>query len=136
MQQFVEFLVSHSAQVVEILLAIAAVVVAVIALTPTKADDAALAGFLSRISPTRKAVGSTAVAAAIAALSALFLGGCAHMKQVGVAAAEDARSRACIDIETRCVDRMEAGDMTLAEAQACVSCTRATCDAVSERVRR
>jgi hypothetical protein len=133
MQQFVEFLVSHSTQVVEILLAIAAVVVAVIALTPTKADDAALAGFLARVSPTRKAVGSTAVAAAIAALSALFLGGCAGRALVAV---ETARSAACIQVEQRCVDSAESGATTLAVAEACVSCVRSTCDAIREEVSR
>jgi hypothetical protein len=131
-----QYLIDHSTQIAEILAGIAAVVVAVIALTPTKADDEALTGFLARISPTRKAVGSTAVAAAIAALASAFLGGCTHMKQVGIAAAEDARARACIDIETRCIDRMEAGDMTVTEAEACVAGTRATCDAISERVTR
>jgi hypothetical protein len=129
-----QFLIDHSTQIAEILAGIAAVVVAVIALTPTKADDEALTGFLARISPTRKAVGSSAVAAAIAALAAAFLGGCGHMKQAGILAAETARSRACIEVETRCIERGEAGEIPFAAVEACVSCTRSTCDAIRDEV--
>jgi predicted lysophospholipase L1 biosynthesis ABC-type transport system permease subunit len=111
-----QYLIDHSTQIAEILAGIAAVVVAVIALTPSKVDDEALTGFLARISPTRKAVGS------IAALSALFLGGCAGVK----VPVEDARAVACIAVERSFVDRDD--------AELRVAITRAVCDELHRRM--
>jgi ABC-type phosphate transport system substrate-binding protein len=117
-----QFLIDHSTQIAEILAGIAAVVVAVIALTPTKTDDEALKSFLARVSPTRKAVGSSAVAAAIAALAAAFLGGCAGVK----VPVEDARAVACIAVERSFVERDD--------AELRIAITRAVCDELHRRM--
>ena len=50
--------------------------------------------------------------------------------------AETARAAACIQAETRCIDRAESGDISIEAAEACVSCTRATCDAIRSEILR
>jgi hypothetical protein len=62
-----------------------------------------------------------------------LLTGCAGRALV---AADGARAAACIQVEAQCVDRAEAGQITIEEAEACVSCARSTCDAIRERLAR
>lgn len=110
---------------------IVAMLVAIIALTPTKRDDEALRGFLGQLSPlARKTIGGGAVATAIA-LALSLLGGCGGRQTVAI---DTARAAACIKAESRCIDRAEAGDITITQAEACVSCVRSTCDVLREEM--
>jgi hypothetical protein len=71
-----QFMIDHSAVIIEILAALFLVVVAIIALTKRKDDDEALLAFIDRLSPVqRKALGGGALAAVLALLAAL-VGGC------------------------------------------------------------
>jgi hypothetical protein len=140
MDQVIQFVSAHYMMILGVAYA---VISAGVAATKSEEDDTAWLRFCQAISilaprnvPKVFSLPGKRDAAIVLLCFVPLLGGCAHMKQVGIAAAEDARARACIDIETRCIDRMEAGDMTVAEAELCVSVTRATCDAISERVTR
>lgn len=130
MQPLADWFLANATKLTEVFVALAAVAVAVVALTPTKRDDDALKGLLASLSNTRKAIGGTAVGAALAAIAALLLGGCAH----ALSAAEGARAQACIEVESACIDRAEAGEITVTQAEACVSCARSTCDVIRERM--
>lgn len=85
-----------------------------------------------RVGAARRPV-SPGASAALGALLAVgvALSGCAGRALV---AADGARAAACIQVERQCVDRYEAGNLTATGAEACVSCTRATCDAIRERI--
>lgn len=113
-------------------------------LTKTDADDRALARIISSLESfaawiprLRRGAGAPPIdprgSAALGLVLAVgvALSGCAGRALV---AADGARAAACIQVERQCVDRYEAGNLTATGAEACVSCTRATCDAIRERI--
>ncbi len=121
---------------------------AVVAATPSKADDAAWKRFCQTIAflapanvrgvfslPGRKPTGDEdpvgPMLLVLLGLGAAAITGCAGR---GAVAAETARASSCIAVESRCIDRAEAGEISVREAEACASCTRATCDAIRERL--
>lgn len=79
MEQVLQFVIDNAAVLIELLGAAFLVVVAVIAFTKRKDDDAALLAFIDRLSPgARKAVGAGALTGILALVAAL-VSGCGHV---------------------------------------------------------
>jgi hypothetical protein len=130
MQPLLDWLSANALTVTEWLVALAGIAIAVVALTPTDRDDRALKDMLASLSAARKAAGGTALGAALAALAALLLGGCAHT----LVAADTARAHACVEAERRCVAQAREGQTTVPVAEACVANVRLACDLLREEM--
>ena len=147
MRDVIAFIAAHEEIIVLGISLTWALVSAYVAATPSREDDAALQRFAERLSflvpknvagrfsvPGRRewtekghGGGSFMMLFALA----LCLSGCAGRALV---AADTARATACIQVESQCVERAERGQITVNEAEACVSFARSTCDAIRERL--
>jgi hypothetical protein len=144
-----QFLIDHYDEILALLGVAYTLISGVVALTPTREDDAFLARLMQRISffaprnvpgvfsmpgrmPRSKEDPRGASLLVVLLCFAPMLGACAHAKVAG----ESARAAACVQVETQCIERAERGEITVAAAEACVSCARSTCDAIRERMTR
>jgi hypothetical protein len=136
MDQVLAFVTAHWAAILGVLYA---VISAGVAATKSADDDAAWLRFCQAISilaprnvPKVFSLPGKRDALVVLLCFASLLGGCAHAKVAG----ETARAAACVQVEDQCIDRAERGEISVAAAEACVSCARSTCDAIRERMGR